>query len=148
MKVILRERVKGLGDAGAVVEVAAGHARNFLLPRGLAEEATADNLSRRAATLTREARTAQRELDSARAAAAKLAGCEIPIRAKAGESGRLFGSVTAADVAVAIERQFGITMDRRRVHMTEPFKTLGRHPVTLHLHHDVSADVTVHVEPA
>lgn len=148
MKVILRDRVQGLGEAGAIVEVAAGHARNLLFPRGLAEEATAENLARREAALNRRAKAAQRELEAAKAAASKLAGHDLTIRAKAGESGRLFGSVTAGDVADAVTRQYGITIDRRRVEMHEPFKTLGQHNVTLRLHAEVAVTVAVNVEPA
>lgn len=148
MKVILRERVKGLGEAGAIVEVAAGHARNLLFPRGLAEEATGENLARREAALDRQAKAASRELAAARAAASTLAGKEITVHAKAGESGRLFGSVTASDIAEAVSRAFGIKVDRRRVEMHEPFKTLGEHVVTLRLHAEVEAMVTVRVEPA
>ncbi len=148
MKVILRERVKGLGDAGAIVEVAAGHARNFLFPRGLAEEATADNLARRSAAVERAAKAASRELAAARSAGATLAGKDVTVRAKAGESGRLFGSVTAADIAEAVSRQYGIHVDRRRVEMEEPFKTLGQYSVSLRLHPDVEVSLTLHVEPA
>ena len=148
MKVILRERVKGLGDAGAIVEVAAGHARNYLFPRGLADEATAENLAKRSAAMERAAKAASRELATARSAAGTLTDKAVTVRAKAGESGRLFGSVTAADVADAISRQFGIHVDRRRVEMAEPFKSLGQHSVLLRLHTDVEVSITVHVEPA
>jgi large subunit ribosomal protein L9 len=148
VKVILLERVKGLGEAGDVVDVAPGHARNYLVPRGLAEEATEANLARLQARLAQRARQAQRELEAARAAAGQLAEREIVVRAKAGESGRLFGSVTAADIAEAIRSQCGVAVDRRRIGLDEPIKALGSRPVTVRLHPEVSVQVTVRVDPA
>ncbi len=138
--------VKGLGAANAVVEVSPGHARNFLLPRGLAVEATSANLARLQAVRAKEARDALRLKDAARAAAERLLDARVSVRAKAGESGRLFGSVTAQDVADAIAVGFGIQVDRRRIVLAEPFKTLGEHEVELRLHPDVSVRVHVLVE--
>ncbi len=146
MKVILVKDVKGLGAANAVVEVSPGHARNFLLPRGLAAEATPANLARLAATRAKEARDAFRLRESARVAAERLSGARVSVRAKAGDSGRLFGSVTAQDVADAIVANFGIEVDRRRIALDEPFKTLGEHEVELRLHPDVTVTVQVLVE--
>jgi len=148
VRVILLEKVKGLGEAGAVVEVAAGHARNLLFPRGLAQEATADNLAKREAQLVREARQAERLRHEARDAATRLQGREVRVQAKAGASGRLFGSITAADVAAAVERQLGVSVDRRRIDLTEPLKTLGAHGVTVHLHGELAAQITVRIELA
>ena len=146
MKVILVKDVKGLGAANAVVEVSPGHARNFLLPRGLAAEATSANLARLEAVRAKEAREALRLKDAVRAAAERLLDARVSVRAKAGESGRLFGSVTAQDVADAIAVGFGIQVDRRRIVLDEPFKTLGEHEVELRLHPDVSVRVHVLVE--
>ena len=146
LKVILVRDVKGLGAANAVVEVSPGHARNLLLPKGLAVEATSTNLARLNAARAKEARDALRLKDAARAAADRLMDARVLVRAKAGDSGRLFGSVTAQDVADAIAASFGIQVDRRRIVLEEPFKTLGDHVVELRLHPDVAVMVHVLVE--
>lgn len=146
MKVILLQRVRGLGDPGALVEVAPGYARNLLFPRHLAEEATPANLGRREADRAKEARESVRERQRAEAAAAHLEGSVVLLRAKAGASGRLFGSVTPQDVAAAIAEQHRIEVDRRRIDMPEPFKALGEHRVALRLHAAVTAHVLVRIE--
>lgn len=146
MKVILLERVRGLGEEGALVEVAPGYARNLLFPRHLAVEASPATLARRDAALARQARDSVRERQRADDAATRLEGQVILLRAKAGASGRLFGSVTAQDVAQAIAAQHGIEVDRRRIDMPEPFKSLGEHRVVLRLHAAVTAHVTVRIE--
>lgn len=148
MKVILTQRVKGMGDAGDIVEVAPGHARNLLFPRHLAIEATPANLARREAELRRTERAEERERQAALTAAARLEGQTVSLPAKAGATGRLFGSITAQDVSEAIARQHGVQVDRRRIDMPEPFKALGEHHVTLRLHADASAHVLVRIEPA
>lgn len=145
MKVILRENVKSLGDSGALVEVAPGYARNFLLPRGLAVEATGANLARREAEVRREADRKRQELAAARQLAERLKGQSVSVSAKAGEQGRLFGSITAGDIAGAVESQFGVALDKRRVLLSEPLKTLGDHEVRLHLHTDVEVRLNVRV---
>ena len=145
MKVILLAKVQGLGEPGAVVEVAAGHALNLLFPRGWAQEATPANLARRAAHQAREARQVDRERQRAEAAAAKLSGAEVRIEAKAGATGRLFGSVTASDIAAAVAAQLGVTVDRRRFELDESLKTLGAHPVSVRLHPELTAQITVRV---
>lgn len=145
MKVILRATVKGLGDSGAVVEVAPGYARNYLLPRRLAEEASETALREVRAGREREAARVSRELADARAAAERLDGRTVTVTAKAGESGRLFGSVTGQDLAAAVERQLGVRIDRRRIDLADPIKALGGHDVTVKLHPDVLARFTVQV---
>jgi len=145
MKVILLQSVRGLGEPGAVVDVAAGHARNLLFPNGLAEEASAANLERRAAALARAAKAEERERRRAQESAAKLTGAEVRLTAKAGTSGRLFGSVTAADIAAALAAQLGVRVDRRRIDLPDSLKTLGVHAVKVHLHSDLSAEITVRV---
>jgi large subunit ribosomal protein L9 len=147
VQVVLLQDVKGLGDAGATVDVAPGYARNFLVPRGLAQAATPQNVARARREREQRARQAERALEAARAAAATLDGQEVAVHAHAGESGRLFGSVTAADVAAALAQRFGVDVDRRRVLLAEPIKSLGAHEVTLRLHSDVTARVIVRVEP-
>lgn len=147
MEVILREDIETLGKAGAVVRVKPGYARNYLLPRGLAYEATEGNKKRIAAE--NRAREARRAEDRAQAAAlaARLEALSLTIAAKAGEGDRLFGSVTSQDIAAALERA-GEPVDKRRIALSAPIKTLGEHRVPVRLHADVEATVRLTVVPA
>ena len=145
MKVILLESIRGVGEAGAVVEVAAGYARNLLLPRGLAQEASPANLERRQVSHTQEAQRARRARQQADAAAQRLSGAVVRIAARVGRSGRLFGSVTAGDIASAVERHLGVQLDRRRIDLEEPIKVLGAHPVRAQLHPEIQVAFTVDV---
>lgn len=144
MEVILREEIDTLGHRGDVVKVAAGYARNFLLPRKLAVAATESNKKiveqERQAHLKREAK----EHAGAAELGKMMAAVEVTIAQKAGENDQLFGSVTAADVANALEKQ-GYTIDRRKVALDEPIKTLGDFKVTVKLHRDVAVEIPVHV---
>ena len=147
MKLILRSDLEGIGKRGDIVEVAAGHARNYLLPKGFAmpatEGAVAQAKSMRRARDLRDA--ADRE--SAQSVASALVAKTILITMKSGAEGKLYGSVTLADVAHAVETQTGITIDRRKLH-ADPIKTLGTHTVTAKLHADVQFPVTVEVAKA
>jgi len=147
MELILREDVKSLGKAGELVRVRPGYARNFLLPRGLAYEATEGNKKRIAAeTKSREVRTSQDRAD-AQATAERLGGVTVTIAAKAGEGDRLFGSVTAQDIADALA-QAGHPVDKRKIQLEHPIKQLGEHSVPVHLHGEVQAAVRVMVVSA
>ncbi|HEY8449104.1 MAG TPA: 50S ribosomal protein L9, partial [Bacillota bacterium] len=137
MKVILKANVKNLGSAGQVVEVADGYGRNYLIPRGLAVEATPANLSELRQRERTQARQAQRELEQARKLAAALAGRTIQLKARAGENGRLFGSITAADIAEEVRRTTGFELDRRKIELDEPLRQLGRFEVPVRLHPEV-----------
>jgi large subunit ribosomal protein L9 len=144
MEVILREDVDKLGQRGQVVKVAAGYARNFLLPRRLAVNATESNKKivdqERQAHLRREAKQVNEAQDLG-----KLMGAvEVTIAQKAGENDQLFGSVTAQDIAAALEK-LGYTIDRKKINLEEPLKTLGDFKVSVRLHRDVSVDIPVHV---
>jgi large subunit ribosomal protein L9 len=147
MKIILQKEIDKLGDPGDVVDVADGYARNYLIPRGMAIAASkgavrhADNLR---AAHTKRVRA---ELDAATAVATKLQQAPIRIRAKAGEEGRLFGSITLAHIAEEVERLAGEPIDRRQIH-AEPIRSIGTHEVQVHLHPEVNATVTVEVVPA
>lgn len=145
MKVILRTAVKGLGQPGDVVEVSDGYARNFLLPRGLAVEATPANLSLRAREQEQARRVADRALSAARALAERLDGREVRIAVRAGTGGRLFGAVTSHAVAQAIADQLAVQVDRRRIDLPDPIRSPGAFPVTLRLHPEVTATMTVRV---
>lgn len=144
MKVILRSDLKGLGKRGDIVEVSDGHARNFLFPKGHAIAATDGAVSQ--ATAMRRARDLRdaQDRESAQAVASKLVSTTITIKVKAGAEGRLFGSVTAADVAAAIQEQAHIELDRRKLNV-EPIKTVGTHQVSAKLHHDVEFPITLEV---
>lgn len=146
MEVILREDVKDLGKAGTLVKVKPGYARNFLLPRGLAYEATEGN--KRRIQGEQKARGAKAAAEKAEAAAlgAKLSAAHLKIKAKAGEGDRLFGSITTADLADGLERA-GLTIDKRKIVLDHPIKTLGFHAVSVRLHHEVAAEFKVTVEP-
>ncbi|HTL04580.1 MAG TPA: 50S ribosomal protein L9 [Gemmatimonadales bacterium] len=146
IEVILREDVQSLGKAGALVRVKPGYARNFLLPRGLAYEATEGNKKRIAAeTKARESRATE-ERAKAQGTADQLAGVAVTIAAKAGEGDRLFGSVTAQDIADALERA-GHPVDKRKIELSHPIKQLGEHSVPVRLHSEVQAAVRVTVVP-
>jgi len=144
MDVILREDVEKLGTRGQLVKVTSGYARNFLLPKRLAVAANESNKKiveqERQAHVRREAK----EVSGAQDLAKLLAGVSITIAQKAGENDQLFGSVTSKDIADALEQQ-KFTIDRRKVVLEEPIKTLGEHKVTVRLHRDVAVEVPVHV---
>ena len=145
MRVVLRDDVDGLGLRGDIVDVPGGYARNFLLPKGSALVATKGvedqaNAMRRARDL-KEARDRQ----SAETQATVLAGAIVQVVARAGPAGRLFGSVTAADIAQAVHEQKGVELDRRQLELPEPIKTVGSTDVPVHLFQDVATVMTVEV---
>ena len=145
MKIVLREDVEQLGRKGDLVEVADGYARNYLVPRGLAMKATKGVVAQ--AESMRRAREVKetRDRESAQAIAAQLGSKALEVKARAGEGGKLFGSVTAADIADAIQAQAGIEVDRRKVDLAEPIRELGDADVTVKLHSDVAVGIVVHV---
>jgi len=144
VQVILRQAVDDLGDIGEVVDVRPGYARNFLIPQGMAYEATDANQKRfeeeRRHILNRSAR----EFDRATAAAERIQGKSVSFTVRAGEEGKLFGSVTAADIAEALAEK-GLDVDRHLIRLEEPIKQLGVYKVTVRLHAEVRPEVTVWV---
>ena len=145
MKVILRTDVSGIGKKGDIVEVADGHARNFLVPRGLAMRSSA-GAEKQAASMRRSRDvkdSAARE--AAEAIATRLVPQTINLTARAGGEGKLFGSITAADIVDAVQSQAGIELDRRKVHLDDPIRELGTHRVTVKLHSDVEFPVTLEI---
>jgi large subunit ribosomal protein L9 len=146
IEVILREDVKSLGKAGEMVRVKPGYARNFLLPQGLAFEATEGNKKRIAGETRARGVRDQAERTEAERAAATLNGVTLTLSGKAGDEGKLFGSITAQDIADALAAQ-GHQVDRRRIELDHPIKSLGQHTVGVHLHQDVRAEVRVSVVP-
>jgi large subunit ribosomal protein L9 len=147
MRVILKREVAGLGRPGEVKDVADGYAQNFLLPRGLAIEATAGEL--KVLARARDAKRAKQDRahGEAEELAQRLAETTLVFRLKAGEQGKTFGSVTSKDVADALKREHKIEIDRTKVHLLEPLKSLGVHAVEIRLLTDVRAKVTVAIEP-
>jgi len=144
MEVILREDIEKLGSRGDVVKVTSGYARNFLLPKRMAVAANSSNKK-----IVEQERQAHLRKDAkVQAEAAELgklmSSVEVTISQKAGENDQLFGSVTSADIAVALEK-LGYTIERRKVQLDEPIKTLGDFKVALKLHKDVTVEVPVHV---
>ena len=145
MKVILTNDVTGLGEPGDVVDVKAGYGRNFLIPRGLAMRWTRG--AEKQIELIRRARAARdiRGLDDAKAAGGTLQALTVRIRVRAGAQGRLFGSVSASDIADAVRAAGGPELDRRRIEIANPIRTVGRHQVTVRLHPEVTATLDVDV---
>ena len=145
MKLILKQEVAGLGGPGDVVDVADGYGRNFLLPQGKAMLATKGAEKQIAAIRrAREVREV-RDLGSARDIAAQLGGLTVTLAARAGDGGRLFGSVTTTDVVDAVSRAGGPKLDKRRIVIPSPIKALGTHAVTVKVHPEVDATVSLEV---
>jgi large subunit ribosomal protein L9 len=145
MKVILTKEVLGLGDPGEIVTVKNGYGRNYLIPRGLAIEATKKNMALVEAERQRIQRQQAREAEKRRQEAAALEGLSVTIVKRAGETGKLYGSVTNQDIARALA-ELGHDIDRRRIIMEGPIKSLGTHVVQIKLHPQVVVDLTVVVE--
>jgi large subunit ribosomal protein L9 len=145
-KILLREDIDDLGARGEIVRVRAGYARNYLLPRKLAVEATTSNVKQieqeRAALLKREAK----ERSTAESQADRIRALVLPFERKAGEHGALYGSVTSMDIAEALQER-GYEVDRHRIHLREPIKRLGEFNVPLRLHREVSIDLQITVSP-
>ncbi len=145
MKVILNDHVVHLGERGTECEVKPGYARNYLIPKGLAYEATAANLTRFKQEQKRWDQHEAKEKVSAETLAAQLEGVELTFRRRAGEGDTLYGSVTATDIAEALASR-GVPMDRRRIELAGHIKRLGTFTAEIHLHREVRVPVTIHVE--
>ena len=148
MKVVLRADVPNVGNKGDVIDVSDGYGRNFLVPRGLALKASEGAMAQAAAMRRARDQRDARERGSAEELAGRLTPQVITVRAKAGAEGRLFGSVTTADLVAAVEAQTGVALDRRKVHLDEPIKTLGAHEVPVRLHSAVELRLAVEVVAA
>jgi large subunit ribosomal protein L9 len=144
IEVILREDVKTLGQAGEMVRVKPGYARNYLLPQGLAYEATEGNKKRIAAETRARVSRNEAERSEAQRLADTLGAVKLSLAGKAGEEGKLFGSITSQDIADALARE-GHTVDKRRIELEHPIKTVGAHAVTVRLHPEVHAELRVTV---
>ena len=147
MQVILKQDVEKIGQRGDIVDVSRGYVRNFLVPRGLAEIATPSRLEEARREMAEAEEREQRIAERASEVAEALNKSVITIEARTGEDERLFGSVTAANIVSAIERARSIRLDRRRVKLEEPIKSLGTHQVPIQVHGDIEASVKVIVVP-
>jgi large subunit ribosomal protein L9 len=148
MKVVLLEDVKGTGKAGETKDVANGYARNFLLPRKLAQPATRgaqEQVDRQKVT---ETKREERELADARALAVRLEAAQVVLKLRSGKDGKLFGAVTNADVASALKQQHGITLDRRKIEFEQPVKAMGPGSAHVKLHREVTAHIPLMVSSA
>jgi len=145
MKIILKEDIKNLGTMGSVVSVAPGYARNYLIPKGLAIEASTKNIRRfehEKDVILEKARKAKREVEEL---ASQLSGIKVTIEAQAGEEDKLFGSVTSMDIAEALSKH-GIKIDKRKILIEEPIKRLGTYIVSIKLHPEMTISVNVEVK--
>jgi large subunit ribosomal protein L9 len=146
VKVLFLHDVLNVADAGQVKDVADGYARNYLLPRNLAVAATKGQQKMLEQHMQAIERRREKELERQRAVAAEIDGTVVRIIARVGEANRLYGSVTTADIATALQEATGHPVDRRKIDLTEPIKATGEHPVTIKYSRDITATVTVVVE--
>ena len=146
MKVILLADVKSVGKRGEVVEVSDGYGQNFLIPRKLASSATDGAVKRRSKELADQSSKKARELEAAKALAEKLGSKPLVIKVKVGDGGKLFGSVTSADVVKALKDEFGQSVDKKKVDLPKPIRELGEHQVKARLYKGVQAVLRVSVQ--
>ena len=146
MKVILQQDVKGKGKKGQMIEVSDGYARNFLLPKKLALEATADHVNTMRMNDKATAERQAKEKAEAMALRDKLKDTVITVTAKGGGAGRLFGAVTSAEVAAALSAQTGIAVDKRKIVMEDPIKNVGTYTLKLKLGYEIIADLNIQVQ--
>lgn len=147
MKVVLRKDVPKLGEAGTVQDVSGGYARNYLVPQGLAVYASEGELKMAAHNLAVKERKVARQEEQLRSLAEKIEGQSLVFTARAGEGGRLFGSITAADIASQLAERIGEEVDRRKVELDEPIRALGNSKVAVHLVGRLRPEVSVTVNP-
>ena len=146
MKVILKQDVKGLGKKESMVEVSDGYARNFLMPRNLAVEASATNINVMKTRKEAEKTKKDRELAQAKELAEKIKDINVMIRTKAGESGKLFGSITSKDIADKLKADFKLDIDKKKIVLEDALKSLGTTQLEVKLYPGVSAKLTVKIE--
>lgn len=148
MKVILLADVKTKGKKGEIISVSDGYARNMLLPKGLAVEATAKNLNDLKLQKAHDEKVEKEQLEAAKTFAAKLEKSEITVSIKTGENGKAFGSVSAKEIAEAAADQLGFDLDKKKIQLDGPIRELGDRKVTVKIHPQVSASFLVHVREA
>jgi len=147
MKVILLQDVKGTGKKGDVVEVSDGHGRNYLIPRGLAVEATKANLNKLKLEMEAKRKKEERELAEAKDLAKKLSEITLTFKGKAGEGGKLFGSITSKDIAEELKKKHNIDIDKRKIVLDAPIKELGVRELEVKVYPEVAGKIKVNVVP-
>ena len=145
MKVILKADVKGKGKKGDLIEVSEGYGRNFLLPRGLADAVTTDNMNVKRAQDEAHARKIALDQQAARDAAEKLKISPVKVPAKGGAGGRLFGALTNKEIAKELKKQYGLDVPKQKIVLDEPIKTFGVHKVKAKLYQDIAGEILVQV---
>lgn len=148
MKIILLQDVKALGKKGETVDVSDGYARNCILPKKLGVEANAKNMNDLKLQKAHEEKVAKEQLEEAKALAEKMAEMEVILSIKAGKDGRTFGSVSTKEIAVALKEQHGLTIDKKKLVLDEPIRTVGTTIVGVKLHREVTAKINVRVREA
>ena len=148
MKVILQQDVKGMGKKGDLIEAKDGYARNYLLPRKLAVEATADKMNTFKLNEKHKQEQRLRDIENAQATVKKLESCIVKVPAKAGAGGRLFGAVTSAEISDCLKAQYGIDIDKRKIVQDEPIKQYGSYEVKCKMGFDISGTIFVQVVEA
>jgi large subunit ribosomal protein L9 len=146
MKIVLRQDVPKLGEAGTIQTVANGYARNYLIPQGMAVVATPGEIKTAEHNMKVRERKVQRQEDQMQSLADKIAGTRLEFTARAGEQGRLFGSVTTSDIAEQLNAKIGEDVDRRKIQLTEPLRTIGEHQIEVHLVGRLRPAITVVIE--
>ena len=146
MKVILKQDIKGLGKKEDMVEVSPGYGRNYLLPRGLAVEASSDNINIMKTKKSAEKTKKEKELAQAKTVAAKLEGNTVVLKAKAGENGKLFGSITSKDIADSLKKDLKVNIDKKKINLPEAIKSLGITEVEIKVYPKVNAKINVKIE--
>lgn len=147
MKVILKQDVENLGDAGEIVDVADGYGTNYLVPRGLAMRATKGAVKDAEAIARARGKRAAQSLAEARERAAEIERGHVVLSARAGEDGQLYGSVGVSAIAKAASQQLGTNVDRKSLELDRPIKTTGQHDITVRVHRDVTATLRVEIAP-
>lgn len=145
MKVILKDNIKGVGKKDEVINASDGYARNFLLPKGLAVEATNENMSKLKAKEDSKAYRKEQEKEEAKKVAKKLAGIQLKVPVKAGENGKIFGGVSAKEIADLLKSNYNIEVDKKKIDLKETIKTLGLRTVTIKLYDGVIGNLKVDV---
>ncbi len=148
MKVILQQDVRGKGKKGQMIEVSDGYARNYMLPRKLAVEATADNVNTMRMNDKAQQEKRQREREEAFQIANRMKELTVTVYAKGGGAGRLFGSVTTQEIADALEKEHGIALDKRKIILDEPIKTTGTYTVKCKLGYEITGELKLKIEEA
>ncbi|MCI8738334.1 MAG: 50S ribosomal protein L9 [Lachnospiraceae bacterium] len=148
MKIILTQDVKKLGKKGGIIEVSDGYARNYILPQKLGVEANSKNLNDLKLQKSNEEKTMQRLLEEAQALAEKIGKQTVVVSMKAGEGGKVFGSVSSKEIAAAIKAQSDLEIDKKKIQLSEPIRSFGVHEAGIKLHPQVTATLRVKVEEA